>query len=131
MECLDQAVRLDPENREYLNTLGVVLARIGRYSESLDCFIRTSSDALGHYKLARTLQHLQQPELSRQHLELALQMDPNLATAQTMMSELNGPASQPIQRTSYQETSTPLRAGKRPSFPLLLSLRRLPCSHSA
>ena len=120
LECLNRAVQLEPENRDYLNTLGVLMAQVGRYPESLDCFVRSSGDALGHYRLARTLQHLQQPELSRHYLELALQKNPNLAMAQAMRTEMDGrpnspnspspptPPSQTIQRTSYQEPIAPV-----------------------
>jgi tetratricopeptide (TPR) repeat protein len=112
LECLNRAVQFDPENRDYLNTLGIVLAQVGRFPESLDCFVRSSGDAMGHYRLALTLQHLQQPELSRQYLELALQKNPNLAMAQAMRTEIDGPPkppSQTIQRTSYQEPSAPVQ----------------------
>jgi tetratricopeptide (TPR) repeat protein len=126
LECLNRAVQLEPENRDYLNTLGVLLAQVGRYPESLGCFVRSSGDALGHYRLARTLQHLQQPELSRQYLELALQRNPNLAMAQAMRTEMDGPPnlpsppnpsmppSQTIQRTSYQEPSAPAEPAAPP-----------------
>jgi hypothetical protein len=116
LECLGQAVKLDPENRDYINTLGVALARAGRFQESLDCFGRVSSPAMAHYKLARTLQHLQQPELSRRHLELALQKDPGLASAQAMMTELNGPPASTMQRTAYQEPPAAPAAMEPPSL---------------
>ncbi len=108
---------------------GRLLAQVGRYPESLDCFVRSSGDALGHYRLARTLQHLQQPELSRQYLELALQKNPNLAMAQAMRTEMDGPPNAPnpanlatppnetIQRTSYQEPSAPVE----PATPVIIS----------
>jgi Tfp pilus assembly protein PilF len=129
LECLNRAVQLEPENRDYLNTLGVLLAQVGRYQESLDCFVRSSGDSLGHYRLARTLQHLQQPELSRQYLEVALQKNPNLAMAQAMRTEMDGPTNSPnpaslvsplsppsqtIQRTSYQEPSVPAEPAAAP-----------------
>lgn len=107
LECLGRATQLEPDNRDYMNTLGVVLARVGRFQEGLECFVRTSGDAMGHYRMARTLQHLQQPELSRQYLDLALQKDPNLATAQAMRGEIDGAPEPTIQRTAYQEPSAP------------------------
>lgn len=107
LECMGKAAQLDPGNRDYLNTLAVLLTRVGRVTEALDCFVRGAGEAVGHYRLARTLQRLQQPELSRQYLEAALQKDPNLEVAQTMWQELNNSASQPIQQTSYHESSVP------------------------
>jgi tetratricopeptide (TPR) repeat protein len=95
LECLERAARIDPGNRSYANALGVVLAEAGRYEESLKCFIRSNGEAMGYYRLAQTLRHLQQPELSRRCLEVAVQKDPSLAP--------------PIQQTAYERDaeSTP------------------------
>jgi Tfp pilus assembly protein PilF len=92
LECLDRAVRIEPGNRSYVNTLGVVLAEVGRYEDSLKCFVRCNGEALGYYRLAQTLRHLQKPELSQRYLEVALQKDPSLAP--------------PIQQTAYQLQQT-------------------------
>jgi tetratricopeptide (TPR) repeat protein len=125
LRCLSQAASLEPENRDYVNTLGVVFARVGRYHESLDCFVRVGGEATGHYKLARTLQYLQQPELSRQHLDMALQMNPNLSSAQAMMGQTNDEANRAIQRTSYQEPSVP-QAQVVPQTPVNVTATPLP-----
>jgi tetratricopeptide (TPR) repeat protein len=105
LECLDKATQLDPGNRSYMNTMGVVLAESGRPDAGLSCFVRANGEAMGCYRLAQTLQRLQQPELSRRYLELALQKDPNLATTLTMQSAPS--SSTPIQRTSYEAASVP------------------------
>jgi tetratricopeptide (TPR) repeat protein len=91
VRCLSRACQLDRDNRNYLNTQAVVMARAGRYAESLESFRLANPEAVAHYKLARTLQHLDQPALSRQHLELALKIDPRLEQAQGMYAELAGP----------------------------------------
>ncbi len=101
-------MQFDPDNRDCLNTLGIVLAETGRLEESLGCFVRASGEAMGNYRLARTLQHLNQPELSQQYLAVALQKDPSLATAQAMWSETPASPNPPIQRTAYQDASVPL-----------------------
>jgi len=93
LECLDRAARIEPANRSYINALGVVLAEAGRYEDSLKCFIHSSGEALGYYRLAQTLNHLHKSELSRRYLEVALQKDPSLAP--------------PIQQVSYQSTASP------------------------
>ncbi len=93
LECLDRAAQLEPSNHSYSNALGVVLAESGRYDESLKYFSRSGGEAMGYYRLAQTLSHLQQPELSRRYLEVALQKNPSLAT--------------PIQQASYQPATSP------------------------
>jgi len=93
LECLDRAAQLEPGNHSYTNALGVVLAESGRYDESLRYFSRAGGEAMGYYRLAQTLSHLQKPELSRRYLDVALQKDPSLAP--------------PIQQASYQPTASP------------------------
>jgi tetratricopeptide (TPR) repeat protein len=87
---LQSACNLEPENRQYANTLGFCLARAGRYDESLACFQKAVGEAMAHYNLARMLQHMQQGELSRQQLELALRIEPGLEPAQAMLTQLQG-----------------------------------------
>jgi tetratricopeptide (TPR) repeat protein len=105
LEALGKAVERDPENRQYVNTLGYALARAGRYDESLACFGRVNGEAKAHYNLARMLRHMDQPELTRQHLELALQKDPELADAKSLLGEMNG-AAQPVQPAGHVENSS-------------------------
>jgi hypothetical protein len=113
LDCLGKAAQLDSTNRYYSNALGIVLAEAGRYNESLNCFVRANGQAVGNMRLAQTLQRLQQPELSRQYMEVALQKDPNLAT----MQRTDGEAAQSptLQRTAYQEASVP--PAQSPSVP--------------
>ncbi|HTU22185.1 MAG TPA: tetratricopeptide repeat protein, partial [Gemmataceae bacterium] len=98
LECLDRAAKLDPGNRSYVNGMGVVLAEAGRYDESLNCFSRSGGEALGYYRLARTLDRLQRPELSQRYLAVALEKDPSLAS---MLAPPNSAAAA-VQQTAYQ-----------------------------
>jgi tetratricopeptide (TPR) repeat protein len=107
LDAVRKAANLDPENRDYANALGILLARAGRYHESLDTFSRVNGPAMAHYKLGCTLRHLSQPELGRQHLETALQNNPQLSQAQAMLSEMNTEQApldqQPIRTVGYTE----------------------------
>jgi tetratricopeptide (TPR) repeat protein len=91
LHCLHEAARLDPQQRQYTNALAVVLARMGKVDESLAQFQRCTTEGESHYRLARTLQYLNQPELSREQLLLALAKDPQLVSAQSMLAEMNAP----------------------------------------
>src|SRR5436309_2201748 len=82
------AVELEPDDRRYADTLAVGLAASGRWDDSLRVFARFNNEATAHYKLAGTLRRLGKPDLCRQHLELALSRDPNLAPAQALLAEL-------------------------------------------
>jgi Tfp pilus assembly protein PilF len=105
-DCLGRAAQLDSGNRAYGNALGVVLAQAGRYDESLQCFIRSSGEGLGYYRLAQTLQRMQKPDLSQRYMAMALQKDPNLAASLAMKSGAN-PTTPPVQQTSYPGEPAP------------------------
>jgi Tfp pilus assembly protein PilF len=104
LEHLTKAAELEPETSKYVNTLAVVLACSGRYQESLECFGRLGSQAGAHYKLARTLERLNQPELSQQHMKVALEMDPRLADPppRPQPGPKPEPAIQPVVHMSIQ-----------------------------
>lgn len=105
LECLSRAAKIDPANRSVINATGVVLAEIGRYDESLQCFIRSGGEALGYYRLARTLERLQRPELSQRYLAVALEKDPSLASTLAPSNGGDGAprsAAPTVQQTAYQ-----------------------------
>jgi tetratricopeptide (TPR) repeat protein len=103
LESLRQAVKLDPENRPYVNTLGFCLARAGRYDESLACFRKLSGPARAHYNLARMLHHLNHDDLSRQHLRLALEADPDMTPARQLLAQLEAQPTGVIQASGTEE----------------------------
>jgi Flp pilus assembly protein TadD len=100
LDSLGKAAQLQPENHQYANALGYGLARAGRYDEALVSFQRVNGEGRAHYKLARMLQHLGQTDLARRHLELALEKDPRMAEAQSLLRELDG---QGVKPAGYSE----------------------------
>src|SRR5262249_42139448 len=96
VDSLKTAYELDPENRQYAKTLGFCLARAGHYDESLACLKRTVGEAEARCDLARMLHHLHQDAASRQQLQLALQMNPQLEAAQQLQAQLDAPPAAPI-----------------------------------
>jgi tetratricopeptide (TPR) repeat protein len=101
---LQRAVALDPENPQMANTLGVVLAEAGRYDDALGAFSRVNGDAESHYKLARTLLRVNQIDLGRQHIVIALQKNPRLDGAQALLAQLDRveqPAPRPVEPVDY------------------------------
>lgn len=107
IQCLNKAVELDPENREYVTMLGHTLSRTGRYQESLNVFARLFGEAKAYYNVARMLQHLNQPELSKQYLQVAVQKDPNLEPAKKMLAEAEGRPQGGVQAASYADPASP------------------------
>src|SRR5262249_21540458 len=102
LRCLRQAAELEPENRKYSNSLRFALARCGQKDESYEIFRKTVGDAKAHYHLAQMLHYLQQDELSKQQLQLALQADPNLAPAQQMWVQLQNGTAPAVQQAQFE-----------------------------
>jgi tetratricopeptide (TPR) repeat protein len=89
--CFQKALELSPENRSYMKTLGFMLARTGQTEQSLVLLTRVMGTALAHYNIALMMEHLGQPDQCRKHLQLALQTNPNLDQARTMLADLDSP----------------------------------------
>jgi tetratricopeptide (TPR) repeat protein len=105
LQHLRRAVELDPDERQYHNSVGFVLARTGRYEESLAAFTKAGNEANAHYNLARMLHHLNQDDLSKQHLQVALTLKPDLTPARELMTALDGSspdAANPILNSGFQ-----------------------------
>jgi Tfp pilus assembly protein PilF len=99
VQNLRQAIALDPENRLYANWLGNCLARAGRYDESVVCFEKAVGPAQARYNVARMQLHMNQEEAARQNLRLAVQTDPRLEEARSLLAKLEGAG---IQQAGYQ-----------------------------
>ena len=79
---LAHAATLDPENRKFVDALGWMQARAGRYDDSLATFMKVHDEPEAHYKLACMLEHLNQIDLCKQHLQAALDKNPQMDKAQ-------------------------------------------------
>jgi tetratricopeptide (TPR) repeat protein len=96
LERLRKAIEADRENRQYVLNYALCLARAESYDEALAWLMKLHPPALAHFTLARMMHHNGRPELSRQHLQAALQANPGLHAAQQMLVELEQPASQGV-----------------------------------
>jgi pentatricopeptide repeat protein len=92
---LKTAFDLEPENNQCANALGHCLARAGRYEEALAVFKKSVGEAKAHYNLARMLHHLNQDDLSRQQLAIALSFEPQMTEARELLLQLTVP--QPVE----------------------------------
>jgi tetratricopeptide (TPR) repeat protein len=119
LQELSRAMELDPGNKQYGNARAILLARVGRLAESLECFEKVNGAAVAHYNLACTLRRLNQPDLSRQHLEMALEKNPKMTSAQALLAEMSrpGPVVQPVQPVGYSEPQTPPGPAGQPETP--------------
>lgn len=85
---LSKAVELAPSVPQYVNHLGLTLARAGRLEEAFTQLSRLHGDAKAHYDLARMLKHMNQPALARKHAEQALSKKQNYQEAHLLLVSL-------------------------------------------
>lgn len=104
---LAHAATLDPENRKIVDALGWMQARAGRYDDSLATFMKVHDEPEAHYKLACMLEHLNQIDLCKQHLQAALDKNPRMDKAQALLAQLNAGPVVTVQPTSYEEPTDP------------------------
>lgn len=88
IKCLQKAMDMEPENRTYMTTCGLTLARTGQIDEAVALLARSMGAASAHYNVARMLVHLERKEQAVQHLRLALKANGSLDGARTLLAQL-------------------------------------------
>jgi tetratricopeptide (TPR) repeat protein len=95
LAALKKAVELDPENREYTRTLGLCLARAGHSDESVACLTKVMNQAEAYFNVGRMLHHLHKEDEGKRYVQMALQVNPDLAVAREFLAYLENPTSLP------------------------------------
>jgi predicted O-linked N-acetylglucosamine transferase (SPINDLY family) len=83
LKCFEQAVALKPDYLDAINNLALTLQRLQRHEEAADNFRKALSlnnrNAKIHYNFANTLHSLKEYHQELQHLEIAMQLQPDYA----------------------------------------------------
>lgn len=91
VSCFNEALKIDPENRSYLTSLGFTLAYRGQIDQGLAVLVRAHGSALAHYKIAQVLVQRDQTAQAQQHLQVALRENSNLEGARELLVSLENP----------------------------------------
>lgn len=87
---LQKAIALDPTNSRYRNNLAGLMVKNGRSDEAVKQLEQVFSPAVANYNVAYLHATNQNVAAAQQHLQTALQIDPNLKEAQDLMNRLGG-----------------------------------------
>lgn len=88
VKCLNVALEMDPENRQYITTLGFTLARSGQIDQGFAMLSRSMGVASAHYNIARMLLHINRTQEGMDHLRQAVALNPNLDNARQLLIDL-------------------------------------------
>lgn len=94
IQCLTKAHELDPENSHIAMFYGYCLARAGKGQEAVTALASVMNRADANYQVARMMDHLERPELTRQYLNAALRERPTHAGSLEMLAQLDTPPGQ-------------------------------------
>jgi Tfp pilus assembly protein PilF len=87
---IQKAIALDPTNSRYRNNLAGILVESGRSDEAVKQLEQVFAPAVANYNVAYLHASKQNIAAAQQHLQLALQIDPNLKEARDLMNRLGG-----------------------------------------
>ena len=87
-EEFKKAIALQPKNRDFRIAMAGVLVDEGRGDAALDELFQVEPPALAHYRLAYVYFSRQNMPATQQHLQAALQIDPNLQPARELLNQL-------------------------------------------
>lgn len=116
--ALEFAVQQEPENLRYRNNLAAVLVEAGRPADALHHLIGVHSPAVAHYNVGYLLAKRGQPKQAGDYLAAAVQADPSLAVAQSLLNSVRESGTPRVPATLTSESGDP-----QSSQPLM---RRLP-----
>jgi len=95
IETLRQAVRLQPANPRYRNNLAVALLETNRRDEAFAELSAALGPAEAHYNLGYLMAERGAVQAARGELQAAMQLNPAMQEARTMLASLGGGAEAP------------------------------------
>ncbi|MBX3421870.1 MAG: tetratricopeptide repeat protein [Pirellulaceae bacterium] len=85
---IQKAISLDPTSTRYRSSMAGMLIAVGRSEEAVKQLEQVMPPALAHYNVAHLQASNKNPAAAQQHLQLALQLDPNLQPARELMAKI-------------------------------------------
>ncbi|MEZ6133983.1 MAG: tetratricopeptide repeat protein [Pirellulaceae bacterium] len=112
-----RAIELDPSNEKYRNNLATLLVAGGRSDEAVAQLQQVFPPAVANYNVAYL--HFNQGNIpaAQQHLQLALQADPNLQPARDLIATIGGSQTAQTAMNAYNTAGSVYRTAQAISAP--------------
>jgi len=94
LQALARAVQLQPANQRYRNNIAIVLIDAGRLDDAFMHLAAVHGEAAAHYNLGYLLARRGANNQAMQQLRLAIQLNPYLAPANQLLTQLSETANQ-------------------------------------
>jgi Flp pilus assembly protein TadD len=107
---IQKAIALDPANSKYRNNLASLLVDGGRSDEAVKQLEQIFSPAVANYNVAALHASKRNLAAAQQHLQLALQIDPNLKEARDLMNRLGGSETVQAASNAYNMAGSVMQA---------------------
>lgn len=107
---IQKAIALDPSNSRYRNNLASILVDGGRSDEAVRQLEQVFAPAVANYNVAYLHASKQNLAAAQQHLQLALQIDPNLKEARDLMNRLGGSSTVQAASNAYNMAGSVMQA---------------------
>ncbi len=117
---IQKAIELDPTSTRYRNNLAGMLVANGRSDEAVKQLEQVFPPAVANYNVAYLHFTNQNLPAAQQHLQLALQADPNLQEARALMEKISGSPTAQTAMAAYQTANQIYRTAQTavtPSVP--------------
>lgn len=99
---IEQAIKLDPTNVRYRNNLASMLVGVGRSDDAVRQLEQVLPPAVANYNVAYLHFTNSNVAAAQQHLQLALQADPNLKEARDLLDRIGGSPTAQTAMAAYQ-----------------------------
>ncbi len=120
INCYQEAIKLDPNNKPYRKALGLALAHSGRYDDGYSWLSQCMQPADAHVCIGRMMDHHGQRAPAEAQYTEALRIDPNHEVARLALSNspevADGiPEVNPIQPVNYEQYTPAPRNRSQPT----------------
>jgi Tfp pilus assembly protein PilF len=88
---LQKAMAISPSTTRYANNLAVVQMNAGKSDAAMTTLSKAHEPSKAHYNMAWMHYQRQEMDSAREHLDLALKVDPNMDRAKELMSKIGTP----------------------------------------